>query len=646
MTGCLATDTPLIRCTLSAPFLASIALVWSYGFHVMRGFEGGLRAVVLTLFLVGVGVLYRHLRWTIELSRSDLAVLLGILAFNVLIHPGLLDPLGGDELYHSELSAFLLMKARTYVLALPPTTLEGTRQSMWNLFDPQHMTVVDLWQIFALILLCLGTLLALLWRVLRPRLSGRARLGFLGVGYLLVLALGGYLATGVSLHPPLQLLPLFVGHLFLGLNAFAFRLPALLTVSGIAFAIFRVVSSSAPAAPLWWRILPAVASCCIPIVVYVGDAVEPSIYGYAAAVSSLLLCWRYVRERNPQRLVEAGLIVGVLSLARHTAFVWWAPIGLFAIARLRPFSIRQMVSILFPGLFLLPYLYNAHLLGHAAVDGAEGPLLQRLLNAVTSGHALMSVVNTLTPPWTVVFCATLLTAVARAPWRESVLFFAAIPAFCVFHSIWPYLWGLGRYQAEYVAPFLVYAMVLVAVHGLRPHLQRVAGLLLLPVMAGTIHTLALVPLDTSYAQWPRMRISTTAAFPYDQALRYLKRREAHGAFVLLGGSPWYGDIVLWFAGLSFDDVRAWHARQDSFLASLDTLADRDHVVALARSLDIRYFVVQSGTRREMQHRTPSVQRVIDLVESVPLRQRSPFVRIAQFHAPRGGEIEIYRLKEP
>ncbi len=645
MTSPCSSASTTVRLSVSVPFVCSVALIWTYGFHVMRGFEGGLRELVLSGFLVGIWALYREWRVRLELSALDLRVLCGLLVMNLLIHPGLFSALGGDELYHAELSALVLMKVRSYVLSLPVTHLDDIRGSMWQLFDLQHMPVVDIWQILAPVILAVCVLLALGWRGIR-RGPPALRWGVLGLGYFGALALGNALATGVSLHPPLQLLPLFIGQLFFGLSAFAFRIPAILAVTGTAFGVYRLVSAYGDSKALWWRLFPAVASCFIPIVVYVGDAVEPSVYGYAAAVGALLLCWRFIRERSSELLIGAGVLVGTLALARHTALVWWAPIGVLYLSSAGPFDVKRALRTFFPSLFVLPYLRNAAILGHGAVQGTEGSLLDRLILALTSGTGVMSIINSLTVPWAVVMCLAIVLACLRASWRESLLFLSAIPAFVLFHAIWPYLWGLGRYQAEYVAPFLVYALVLVSIYSVSMLFQRLAVLCVAPVLVGTLQTMSLVPLDTRYALWPQMRISTSAVFPYDQAFRYLKRREAHGDFILLGGSPWYWDIFLWFAGMTFDDVRGWHSRQEPFMARLDTITDREQLATVAQELGVRYLVVQSGTRREMQHRPPNVQRIVDLLEAVPLKQRVPFYRSAQFHASGGGDIEVYRLKAP
>lgn len=633
------------RLSLPVAAVCSVALVWTYAFHVMRGFEGGLRAMVLTILLAGVWKLYRSFHVVFDLSRLDLGVLLALLFVNVAIHPGLLDPLGGDELYHAEHSVFPLMATRSYVLGLPVTQLEQVRQSMWHLLDLQHVAVVDVWQWVSFGLLALGVVSWFAWARLRGA-SRTVRWVAVVTAYAVLLGVGQMLAAGPSEHPPLRLLPLFLGQLLFGLHPLACRLPGILTVTLAAFALFRILGEVVPSLRTSRRVGVALLSCFVPIVIYVGDAVEPSVFGYAAAVGTLLLLWWHIRTGDATLLVSAGVLVGIMSLARHTALIWWVPIAVVYLTTPSRFQLRQVVPTFFPALFVLPYLRNASLVGHGAVQPSEFGLLERLGQALHSDVAIMSVVNTTTLPWLVLFCCAAIAAVLRAPRRELLLFLSAVPVCVLFHAIWPYLWGLGRYQAEYVAPFGVFAFVLCAVHYPSPRSFGAAVALCVPAMLGSLQTVSFVPLDARFDKWPQMRISSSARFPYDEAFSFVQRREVHGRFAVLGGSPWYWDYFQWAGGMSFDDVRQWNGRQSALMRQLDAVLDRDALAQLCRELDIEYLIVQTGTRRELQHRSPAVERAIELLQQIPSKARYPFSRVAQFRAARGGDLDLYSLKQP
>jgi hypothetical protein len=258
----------------------------------------------------------------------------------------------------------------------------------------------------------------------------------------------------------------------------------------------------------------------------------------------------------------------------------------------------------------------------------------------------MSVVNTTTVPWMLICFAAVLIWMRVMRWTEVVPLLLVFPAWFLFYTIWPYLWGLGRYQAEYVAPFGALLLVFSCIHVARSYMKY-ACLVLAIGMISTLEVNSNLSLDINYAQWPRMRITSSASFPYREALGTLKRAEVGGNFAIIGGSPIYNRSVLWLAGFSFWETARWEHVQGSLASFLSQPRNPAEVRAFVQANGIQAVVVQSGTRREIQHREgmPGIAAFITSIEKVPLESKSYFYKQASFGGEHGGILTIYKPRD-
>ncbi|MEI6315917.1 MAG: glycosyltransferase family 39 protein, partial [Syntrophus sp. (in: bacteria)] len=492
-------------------------------------------------------IVYRNISITARFSRRDLIAIVVILCSLLLSHiPSLQYNLAGDELYHAEPSSFILSLVKTWVESLPAVPMDIHRQNIWHLFDPRHVAVLDISRVISLLVITIVVCITLILKGIKLR-------WILWPALILLAGLttwyGSRASLDSNLHPPFRLFPLFVSQTLLGLNNFAFRIPGIMTLGTLCYLNYRLIQGTTTSTVSFRHLIPSVAICFIPVVFYASEAVEPSIYGFFVMTATLLLGWRFMQTQDIRFLVLSGVIIGVGSVMRQTTIAAWPVIIVLFVLSKHRFNLRAALQVFLPGLLALPYYLMIARHGHyLLVD--EGPLLPKLLRSIISGVGPMSILNNATIPWAVFSLLTLGYALFKAKSKELALFLAFIPAYIIFHNARSYLWDCGRYQAEYVAPFIVFALFLAWRYA--DKIMRVVFSLAMVFLVGiTIELNTNLSLDANYDKWPQMRITTSANFPYRDALGYVKRAEAEGRFILLGGQPWYGDMVLWLSGHTF-----------------------------------------------------------------------------------------------
>lgn len=622
----------------------TISLIWCYAVY------SAVAPISYVSFSFVLGALafaylrtYETHRWQITISTQEILIGASFLLLGLVVHwSGLFFSLGGDELYHSEQASFLLRFIRDRIQpSLADTTVEQYRASMWHLFDLRHMAVIDIWRIVSVLVL-LG---AFFFYAILRQLPRRWWLELILIA--VAIYVGRILSMAPEQHPPLRALPLFFSSLVFGLNNFAFRIPGLLVVSSMALWVFRTVSSTSPQQPLWWRYLMSAFTMFIPVVFYVTEAVEPSVWGYAVYVGVLLATFNFLQTKNSEWILVAAVLAGLGLVLRQSTAVTWLLVGTIFLFSDKVRCPSWWWKVGAPGLLGVPYFLTVRALGHTA-ESKMSPI-QSLVLSAKNGVGLMSVLNSTTLPW-VVFTVLLLGFVVwRGRTRDLSLFLVAIPTYVMFHVIWEYLWGLGRYQAEYVAPFIVYALILACIYATSKARVLISSLGILLIFT-TIEVNSNLSLDTNYAQWPRMRITTTASFPFRDAFGYLKRKETEGHFALLGGEPWYGHMVAWLGGFSFFETNQWRVRQDQMDDFVKDAHDLESLRTFCIEHDIRYLVSETGTRRENQHRTKSVNDIISALEENSPIQAPLFFKIDSlsgdsfFKSNGGGILDIYRVK--
>ncbi len=588
--------------------------------------------------------IYRKFNFFISLKSNDYSIFFIFFAANLFFNYKYLQlTLSGDELFHSEQSAFIIRQTRKWINSWPELSIEEYRKSFWNLFDLRHMAVIDIWRVISFILLGLITLVWTAYSFVKNK-KFYTTIGVVTFIFFLFKAIFRSHTSYSTSHPSLRLFPIFISQLLFGFNNFALRVPGVILSSAVSFFLFYVLSINKPKLPLYWRVIISYSINFIPIVFHVSTIVEPSIYGFTIWTCSLLIAWQYLNNRNTNLLVVLGILGGIGPMFRQTTITIWALISFlyfYEIKSSKKINFFLSAQVFSPILLSLPYFIFIKINNHFLLK-TEDSFLANIKNSITSGNLVMTTLNTLTIPWAIFFILCLIFFLKEMNKKEFLLFLMFFPACSVFFNISSFLWGLGRYQAEYIAPFLVLILFYVGLKISERFYKYICiGIILLTGV--TLELNANISLDINYSSWPQMRVTTEANLPYQEALGFLKRREALGHFVLVGGQPWYGDASLWLSGHSFTETKTWHNLQESVEEFWKKGTNFKEIYNYLVEMKIDYLILQDGTRREKQHRTAEVQKVLTQIETEHRHSNRMIQKIATFGGEQGGILDIYQV---
>lgn len=430
----------LISYEISISWIATILLIWSF---ILRDFlapglqPGYVRQGLVCAFICTVHWLYRSFRVSLHLSWWKVAWF--FLAFTVVLSLNssvIMTSLGGDELYHADQASLGLRSLELLWRVLPDWGWLKQRPI------PEIIGEINL-------AFCLSILAG--YYFLRHITVGMSAWIFYPVLFAalnLLCYFVSFLGPRLEVHPPLRLLPFFVTQLFFGFDDLSFRLAPILMVSLMLAATGLYVANRSKRRTLGCATVFAAGS--IPAVAHVTGIVEPSVWAFCAWLGTYLIL-RPEMDVSPaereERLIYCGLWVGFFALARQTSIVIWPTLGLYLL--LWRASPRTWLLTSLPGLLVLPTLYTMKQLNHAAAQGAG--LLQNILSSIATGRGFQVIFQALTPVW--ILCLFLLIAWHLWKFRSNLRVWPFVvglfPAYLLYFSIWDYLWGLGRYHAEY-----------------------------------------------------------------------------------------------------------------------------------------------------------------------------------------------------
>lgn len=618
-----------------------VSVLWSYGLNKHElPINNLLFSFLVTVLCFAIIHLFKSDVFKIVLNKSDIFVFLGAISLLTLTQLSVVTShLGGDELYHAERGSILVRSLESFSLSFSMNSHAEYLSSIWNLFNPAHLPVEDLWRVISILFVITLSIVLYLFKLSFQTKSSVIKIFITLLGILTFLFFSSKISSEPEVHPPLRLLPLFISQTIFGLNSFAFRFPSIITSAIVALAVYKLVDST-----FIIRVVASASSVLLPVIFYLSTSVEPSIFGYAAYTLGILSAYLFLAKGKDEHLIQLAIIASLGTLLRQSVFPLWLLVGILSIYPNSKAIVRNFKKLFVLGLIPIPYMISAKLQGHIAETATDATWHALLKESFVSGIGIITAINTTTIPW--VFFAFLVFALTfqRIPKLLLLPFLLVIPVYCLFYTVWPYLWGIGRYQAEFIAPFIIYMIFLSASYGkafLSHQAKSILFLIFIIVVGSTFQTARDYSLDINYKEWPKMKISTTAYFPYDQAFGLMKREELHGNFFVLGGSPRYGKIISWLSGFSYLDAKKYYENEIVLSEFLKTSSDVDKFASFCSNKDVSYVLIQGGTKREEQHRTPELQRLIKQIEEVPLSEKALFSRIDTFHGVHGGSIGVF-----
>ena len=633
-------DSEFLKVKLHLPFLLGLILCWSYGIVAAQFWNGdkGLQVYVFSLMILGF-VIYRNRFVQIRLTFQHLTLFLVFLLILVASHgPFLFYSLGGDELWHAEKASVLLVKVNQWDVARGGNRFLGIQ-------------AIDLSRILGFLFLGLSAIVlsTAFWFLNRRSSWGRVFWGSLF--FMMLFWVSKDLRTYTDYHPPMRLLPLFLGELFFGLNSFAFRVPGVLASAALSVFVFVLLRQFAQsritswtAVSVWTTALLALAISYIPPVFQSAELVEPSFWAFAFWLLALMQLWRACAIRDPESLIAAAVLVGVGALFRQTVAICWLPVGLVALFLLwkKRLTWLQLFEVALPFFFVLPYLFTAKIQGHGGLDSylQFGAKLPEIFSSAVVWKAIYQ--NHMVIWLSIAILGWVVLLVRERLWIVLAILLFFPVALAAYHlPLLPGLWGVGRYQAEYVSTFVAIGMFgWLAVQ--RSWLQKLGVFLVLWALSWSIELNKNLSLDTAYEFWPAMRITTASSFPYDQAMAHIKVQNLPGRFVILGGSPYHLQLASWLGGFTLQEGRVWYQNQAKVQKAIAEQESFESLLATLKESGIDRLLVLGDTKREIQHRNPSAIRMVESVREMA-RRGQKFYLERVFGPEHGGFLELYSI---
>lgn len=263
-----------------------------------------------------------------------------------------------------------------------------------------------------------------------------------------------------GVHPPFRLFPLWFSSVFFSPSDFAFRFAQFLGLALGGWLLARVTEKKL-GFPL--SLLFTLAVLTVPVLWHTGVIVEQSLWSALAGIFVLVILW-IKKEITPKIYATLITLVSIATMMRQSAFIALLPVLVFLGWDVweKKITKKTVLIILSPFLFATPFLLHSFIAGTSAtyIPGEEAFIpvgasaFTRVWFAIRSGMAWTAITNSVEMAW-VLFAGFAFFSTLRTPRRLVALFALLSAGLFIFYSIRPGLWGIGRYQAEYVVPFSV-----------------------------------------------------------------------------------------------------------------------------------------------------------------------------------------------
>ncbi len=443
------------------PYIIVFVIFWSYGYQGAIASKSIIIQIAFSFYLIGTTTYFLFLgACKKELFTSQLKfllkdiLLLGVMvAFWIIVaFDKLSQPIVGDHFYY------------------------GGASKMHEIYAINALNkFVNLGNIVFRDAIYLLDLLILLFAALVIRLSKFIKFGFTSASILICLLLltfryliishGG----GESPHPPLQLFPLWLSTSIFGLSDLSLRAPQFMGLIGCSFLIYLTSLKKLGRTNSFFI---ATALCSIPLFVHVATLVEASIWTSVLWIILLIQIPIY-QERNVAYWTCIFSVISIFILLRLTSFLAYPIFLILFIIYNRALldkSKQLLIYVTSPFLLCLPFLVLSILHGtpatYTAGESAFIPndysTLHRIAYALSSGVVVETALSNINSIWLFfLFGIFLKYKNEQYYWFNRVLIVVfLIIATMLFFSIRPVLWGIDRYKAEYLVPFIIFGAYL------------------------------------------------------------------------------------------------------------------------------------------------------------------------------------------
>ncbi len=471
-----------INIKVNYPAVLAFVLFWSYALFGLRYFSSTilelLCAAVLALLCAYFFSLSKNESFT-QVWQFDSRDVLAFAGLSVLIFifacKSLFFSLTEDNIYHAQYAlshfTFLSEKLVNYF----PTLLSWKYQTLLHLL---------------LILVLFGTI-AFVWFL--NKLSLKLKLWVFGTLFFVVRMVMVFYGDISDPHPPFRLFPSWLMASIFGPHNWSFRAGMLLALGLLAFCLYYFAKKYMDKSLAF---LFALAGASLPLLLHIGTILQPSLW--AAAGFLLVILYLYENHNLEEKdFFILAAIISISTLMRQSAFIGWAflavPGLMFVWKNKDKIDIKKWLVMLSPVLVLIPLTLKTAISGTPAsyvpgeVDyfASNASVFSRIWYAVESGVVFGSALNSLT--WvgiSLIVIGLILLFTKRRLLFLNLLIFLLI-AITLFFSIRPILWGMGRYQGEYLLPLAIFGLfLLVSEINKVKRFGQAAGIVVLILIAG------------------------------------------------------------------------------------------------------------------------------------------------------------------
>lgn len=553
--------------------LLAFATFWSYGFFgALTGKNIGLiENILISIIVCGIFVLFMWLweksdvyRDSIVITKKDVLIWISFfILMTILSYKSLIMPLNGDQLAHAQQSK-----------------LHSITIINWISLKLSIVNDINIKKVIYGIDILIITAAFLLYRFIRNK-KWILKVGILAIVFLTfrftIMAFGG--SDGA--HPTLRLFPMWMVSAIIGSFDFSFRIAQLIGLVSCMWLIQRGISHKIGYVNAY---CVAWAIGTIPVLWHVGILAESSIW--TAIIWILLLLSIFIKEdisgEGGIEYIRWVSIISLFAMMRQPVFFALIPLMVICIQdaiKKREYSGKRIVLIIAPILLVLPFLLNNIISGNPAdftgyayenpYIPADASSIQRVWIAWSSGVIPNIITNAVGKIW-IWFLFIPLIFIYKYPTRvvtTIVFFFIGI---YVFYIIDPGLWGIGRYQAEYIVPFIALGFV-VGIKFLSENkgTEKLASLVCIILIVWNVHIFENLPkfqrpineLKMVLSQDIKKRDNPYAVlseFPYEygQAFREA-RRVGYAGKTFVAGVTYgvFGEILSGFTVLEIEKER-------------------------------------------------------------------------------------------
>lgn len=437
-------------------YVVSFLIFWSYGYQAAGRYSliAQIAFTIFISFLLGIFVYLGEFKKNTLTSCHSVAILdlsslaVIIFLFLSLKFNSLTNPLIGDQLFYS----FMAKRHEIYSL------LKITNYLDLNEFNFSKLIyIADI-----LGLLIVFFLFSLIYYL---RINFVIRTSLLIAIFILLRCIILYEGGGYNLHPAFQLFPIWLSTSIFGLSDFSLRISQFI---GLIFTTFFIYICLIEKMSRFNALLTSLALTSIPILLHVASLVEGSIWT-CILLSLLLIKFLNTEKKFFLFWFTVSSVIAIFVMMRITAFIV-LPIFLmtyfFSSFKYLKIKTKEHIYVLLPFLVCLPIVLKGVLYGTpASYHTGESAFIpydystyHRIVFALANNIPWETAVSNIGYVW---LCFLLFIFIKNKEdgsyfFNRSMVCFLFCLGMLMFFSIRPVLWGVARYKAEYIIPFIIF----------------------------------------------------------------------------------------------------------------------------------------------------------------------------------------------